>query len=920
MFRLRRYRFYVAFAALTLIFLYRTTRNSEWEGFSSTIDFKPLPKTKLESGLLHDALENLDITRKRPKGSSPQREQDEDAPTIKIPVLKPTAVDDKQVNYNLPTSIPLRKPTTTLLDDYAPEPPKPSQVPSISIPDRKTPDREWAQQKEAAGNEKPLAVGLGRDGGGDTTLKSAPTPTVIHWTKPTEHFPVAPDSIIPLPAGKPKSIPKVQHAFKEESEEARGKREERLGKVKAEMTRAWTGYKTYAWMHDELSPVSKRYRDPFCGWAATLVDALDTLWIMGMKDEFDEAVKAIATIDFTTTLRPEIPIFETTIRYLGGFLGAYDVSGGHKGEYKVLLDKAVELAEILMGVFDTPNRMPVLYYNWKPTNTKYPKRSAAGVSIAELGSLAMEFTRLAQLTKEDKYYDVVARITDALHEWQNRPGGTAIPGIFPERVDASGCNGTAAANAQLKLSQQAIDKVQSVLDIAEDYTGREYSQKTPAYQKLDTMPGTEIGGNEVEAGMEKGMHLEKKIKGLRRRTITDEEDDLHDRPLTAKKETALGPNIPVKPMGSWAPDLYQRMRIEEMTPEPHIITGLVPETCYPMNLASGGWGADAFGMGGSQDSTYEYFPKQFLLLGGLEPKYQDMHLKVAKAVKDWLLYRPMVPDNRDILFSAKVSTRGKPETDLTTEFEVTHLTCFLGGMFGMAGKIFEDAIDVEIGKKLTDGCVWAYESMPTGIMPEGATVVPCAEVNNCQWNETLWWQYLDPMWAMRDAQIQEYDKMKEENKRREAEKAELKKQREEELKARREALKAKEEEDSKVNADVASIQKDGAEPPYENQPLKKRDFEMIAEEKVETSSNDNLPPTKTAKTSVMADSVNGLPRMGMPAQPGPGQVSLTSDKDDIIFPDPARPLSHKEYVANRIKNENIQPGYVNINYKRYILR
>jgi mannosyl-oligosaccharide alpha-1,2-mannosidase len=56
-------------------------------------------------------------------------------------------------------------------------------------------------------------------------------------------------------------------------------------------------------------------------------------------------------------------LFETTIRYLGGLLGAYDVSGG---KYKVLLEKAEELGEVLMGAFDTPNRMPLTYYHWRP--------------------------------------------------------------------------------------------------------------------------------------------------------------------------------------------------------------------------------------------------------------------------------------------------------------------------------------------------------------------------------------------------------------------------------------------------------------------------------------------------------------------------------------------------------------------------
>lgn len=188
----------------------------------------------------------------------------------------------------------------------------------------------------------------------------------VHWTRPEEHFPLPRASLTPLPAGAAKKMPKIQFRFGAESQEAKITRLQRQKRIKTELARSWTGYRKHAWMHDELSPESGRHRDPFCGWAATLVDSLDTLWIAGMKDEFDEAAKAVKDIDFTYTPRPDIPVFETTIRYLGGLIAAFDVSGGHQGAYPFLLDKATELAEILIGIFDTPNRMPMLYYQWKP--------------------------------------------------------------------------------------------------------------------------------------------------------------------------------------------------------------------------------------------------------------------------------------------------------------------------------------------------------------------------------------------------------------------------------------------------------------------------------------------------------------------------------------------------------------------------
>lgn len=49
------------------------------------------------------------------------------------------------------------------------------------------------------------------------------------------------------------------------------------------MKHAWKGYKTYAWGHDHLKPLSRSSNDWF-RLGLTLIDALDTLWIMDLKD------------------------------------------------------------------------------------------------------------------------------------------------------------------------------------------------------------------------------------------------------------------------------------------------------------------------------------------------------------------------------------------------------------------------------------------------------------------------------------------------------------------------------------------------------------------------------------------------------------------------------------------------------------
>lgn len=45
---------------------------------------------------------------------------------------------------------------------------------------------------------------------------------------------------------------------------------------------AWTGYRKYAWGHDHIKPITKKYQDWF-NLGLTIVDSLDTLWIMNLK-------------------------------------------------------------------------------------------------------------------------------------------------------------------------------------------------------------------------------------------------------------------------------------------------------------------------------------------------------------------------------------------------------------------------------------------------------------------------------------------------------------------------------------------------------------------------------------------------------------------------------------------------------------
>lgn len=249
----------------------------------------------------------------------------------------------------------------------------------------------------------------------------------FNWRAIQVHYPV--DTFSQLPSNKPSSKHPVQHSFSTTSKGSGNEIVSRQKAVKEAFMRGWKSYKDRAWAKDELAPISGGSKNTFGGWGATLVDSLDTLWIMGMRDEFDEAVDAAINIDFGPNGSGEINMFETIIRYLGGFIGAYDVSGCHDIR---LLNKAVEVADMAYASFDTPNRMPVT--RWSPQKAADGEEQLPAQSglIAEMASASVEFTRLSQITGDMRYFDAISRVTDVLDDQQ---GFTKLPGMWPISVD-----------------------------------------------------------------------------------------------------------------------------------------------------------------------------------------------------------------------------------------------------------------------------------------------------------------------------------------------------------------------------------------------------------------------------------------------------------------------------------------------------
>ncbi|KAG2198086.1 hypothetical protein INT47_011921 [Mucor saturninus] len=186
--------------------------------------------------------------------------------------------------------------------------------------------------------------------------------------------------------------------------------------IKGAFKYAWKGYSTFAYGHDELRPITNGTTDSRNGWGASIFDALDTMIIMGLEDDYLRALDHIKTVDWKQSLEPS-KTFETNIRYLGGLLSAYDLKGD-----KILLDKAKELAEnVIMPAFRTSNGIPSAY-----VDVELQPVGGEEIVLAEFGSLQLELVRLSQLTGDPKYEIVGNSILEKISKVPSR-----IPGLYP---------------------------------------------------------------------------------------------------------------------------------------------------------------------------------------------------------------------------------------------------------------------------------------------------------------------------------------------------------------------------------------------------------------------------------------------------------------------------------------------------------
>eukprot|EP00924_Labyrinthula_sp_SR-Ha-C_P006784 maker-scaffold_8-snap-gene-0.29-mRNA-1 protein AED:0.03 eAED:0.03 QI:410/0.85/0.87/1/0.71/0.62/8/118/478 len=194
--------------------------------------------------------------------------------------------------------------------------------------------------------------------------------------------------------------------------------------VRNMMLFAYKNYEKRAFGRDELQPISGKANDVWHGHGVTLIDSMDTLWIMDLKEEFYRA-KDWVEHNLRYEQNIQISFFETTIRDLGGLLSAYYLSGE-----KIFLDRAVELGNKLLIAFDD-HVFPYGLVNFAKKKTVPIAWARKKALLADIGTFQLEFRALSNLSGDQTFAN---KAVNAIEFLETRVYN--LDGLFPMFIDA----------------------------------------------------------------------------------------------------------------------------------------------------------------------------------------------------------------------------------------------------------------------------------------------------------------------------------------------------------------------------------------------------------------------------------------------------------------------------------------------------
>ncbi|KAF3006036.1 mannosyl-oligosaccharide alpha-1,2-mannosidase [Curvularia kusanoi] len=200
--------------------------------------------------------------------------------------------------------------------------------------------------------------------------------------------------------------------------------EKRREAVKDAFLLSWNAYEEHGWGYDEYHPVAKtgRYMAQPNGLGWIIVDALDTMMIMNLTKELKHAREWVSTtLDYDKD--QDVNTFETTIRMLGGLLSAHylqetlpGLKPANSNEEDLFLEKATDLADRLMGAYESPSGVPWASVRLKEGKGEASHADGGASSTAEATTLQLEMKYLAFLTGEEHYWEKAEKVMQVVDD------------------------------------------------------------------------------------------------------------------------------------------------------------------------------------------------------------------------------------------------------------------------------------------------------------------------------------------------------------------------------------------------------------------------------------------------------------------------------------------------------------------------
>lgn len=151
------------------------------------------------------------------------------------------------------------------------------------------------------------------------------------------------------------------------------------------------------------------------GWI--IVDSLDTMMIMNLTSQLSEArVWLQRKLDYEQD--QDVNTFETTIRMLGGLLSAHYLSqilpGVSSRRDPVYLNKAVDLADRLLGAYDSPSGIPYASIHLSTRKGIVSHTNGGASSTAEATTLQLEMKYLSNITGNGIYWRKAEKVMEVI--------------------------------------------------------------------------------------------------------------------------------------------------------------------------------------------------------------------------------------------------------------------------------------------------------------------------------------------------------------------------------------------------------------------------------------------------------------------------------------------------------------------------